>query len=109
MVNQNEESAENKNTKTRNAMVERFNPLQEYINIKNELDAMQEIFMTGPRRTPNRTPKLTGEALANAKDLSKWELEDGSVIYARNADEAVKRAKKRGLWKPGYSIKRIEA
>ncbi len=67
----------------------------------------EEVFAP-PRRTHNRTSEIGGEQLAKAKGLHKWQLEDGSIIYARNIDEAVKRAKKRGLWKPGYSVKLIE-
>ena len=68
---------------------------------------MMNPFM-GERRTDNRTPKLKGEALAQAKGLHKWQLEDGSIVYARNAGEAIRRAKKRGLWKDGCSVKLIE-
>lgn len=56
---------------------------------------LEQIF-AGPMRTNNRTPKLQGEALAEAKGLKQFEFKGGSV-YARNEKEAIKRAKKRGL------------
>ena len=51
----------------------------------------------GPAYTPNRTPKLQGEALAKAKGLTAYEVKEGVIIYAKNEAEAIKRAKKRGL------------
>lgn len=54
----------------------------------------------GPIRTNNRTPKPTGEERAKEKGLNRYEV-GGSVVYARNEVEAIKRAKKRGLWQEG--------
>lgn len=51
----------------------------------------------GQIRTNNRTLKLTGDALAKAKGLTRYEIKKGVFIYAKNEREAVKRAKKRGL------------
>lgn len=59
------------------------------------LTRMEEIFAP-PRKTHNRTQKIKGEALAEAKGLKLFEFKNGSV-YARNEKEAVKRAMKRGL------------
>ena len=80
-------------------MADRFSPVKEYYDIMTQFDriaAQLENPYMGERRTNNRTPKLEGEALAEAKGLKQFEFKGGSV-YARNEKEAIKRAKKRGL------------
>lgn len=62
----------------------------------------------GPVFTHNRTPKIEGEALAKAKGLTKYEIRDGLFLYAKNEREAIKRAKKNGLWREGCIIKPAE-
>lgn len=69
-----------------------------------------EIFVF-PQRTHNRTPKISGETLAHSKGLHKWAIGDGNegtYIYARTIKEAIKRAKKRGIWKDNCYVKLIE-
>lgn len=83
-------------------MVERYNSIKEYHYIVNQID---NLFM-GPIRTPNKTPKLVGPALAEAKRLIRFKIGD-SFIYARNQKEAIKRAKKRGLWREGINIEEV--
>lgn len=68
---------------------------------------VDEIF-SPPARTHNRTPKVEGEALAKAKGLTRYEISDGVFIYAKNEAEAVKRAKKRGLWKDGVKVELVK-
>ena len=62
----------------------------------------------GPMFTRNRTPTIEGEALAKAKGLTKYEIREGIFLYAKNEREAIKRAKKNGLWREGCIIKPTE-
>lgn len=73
----------------------------------NAAIAQAEQIFAPPQRTHNRTPNLSGEELAKAKGLHKWAI-GGFYIYAKTIRDAIKRAKKRGLWKEDSSVKLIE-
>lgn len=55
-----------------------------------------------PKDTTYRPKSETG----GRYNLPKWDFE-GTIIFARNEKEAVKRAKKRGHWRDGMTYKQI--
>lgn len=59
----------------------------------------QKIFDTGTSRVYAK--KITKQ------DLPRWDV-GGQIIFAKDAKTAEKYAKKRGMWRPGMTVKPIE-
>ena len=61
----------------------------EYLRMINNYYATPKIHISKPR--------ILNEDTAKAKGLHLYEFGDGNTLYARNDNEAIKRARKRGF------------
>ena len=51
--------------------------------------------------------KRSSDLYPRSGDLPRWSV-GGKILYAKNEHDAIKYAKKRGLYKEGVEIKRID-